>query len=136
MSDFHVSKQIKLKKLKNSKQFLVPIIRAYTFIYFRMKELKQNVSLVKEKDKALEEKNDVLKKMGMEKLMLLKRHHEKQIKIKNILFESEKIITTINYQVNLFKEVIRENEQRKIYHYVDPDQGVVILGNFLKNKWK
>ena len=61
MSDFHVSKQIKLKKLKNSKQFLVPIIRAYTFIYFRMKELKQNVSLVKEKDKELEEKNDVLK---------------------------------------------------------------------------
>ena len=136
MYDFHVSKQIPLKNLKNSKQFLVPIIRAYKYIYFRMKELKENVSLIKEKDKELEEKNYVLKKMGMEKLMMLKKHYEKQIKIKNILFESEKIITTINSQVSLFKEVIRENEQRKIYHYVDPDQGVVILGNFLKNKWK
>ena len=55
--------------------------------------------------------------------------------MKTNLFESGKIISNVGYQIKLFQDVIDNNTSRVIYPYVDPDQSVVFLSNYLKQKW-
>ena len=79
--------------------------------------------------------SSIRKEKGLEKVEKLKKYAEEQELMKTNLFESGKILSNVGYQVNLFQDVIDNNTSRVIDPYVDPDQSVVFLSNYLKQKW-
>ena len=78
----------------------------------------------------------VLQEKGLDKSKALKHHFSEQLKLKNILFESEKIRITIESEAKLFEEVIEKNMKRSISYFVNPSQGVVTLTKYIRDKWK